>query len=328
MSKLITILLVFLAVSAGTTEIDRLVWPPQPDKARLEYVGEIKFDDLSPKSGFFGKIKRFLGGKTAQDLLSLPFDMVVMNKSIFLTCQNFQYLIEVDQADNSFRLHSDKKHPFAYPLALCSGGPDVVFISDSENGSVYRYQNGKLTLFIGDNLMRPTGLAASPERGRLYVVDTGEHDIKMFDFDGNFLGRFPDSGMTEARLHYPTFAWIGEGDDYLLVNDALNFRIARFDLDGNFVSAFGEEGDGPGTFSRPKGIATDSQGHIYVVDYLFDNLQIFNDQGQVLLAVGSRGQDRGQFWSPGGIDIVNDTIYIADTFNNRIQILHYLGESE
>jgi hypothetical protein len=41
--------------------------------------------------------------------------------------------------------------------------------------------------------------------------------------------------------------------------------------------------------------------------------------------IGAAGQDAGQFWSPGGIDIVNDTIYVADTFNNRIQILHYLG---
>lgn len=320
-------MLVFLAVSTGSTETDRLVWPPKPDIARLEYVGEIDFNDLSPRSGFLGSIKRFLGGKTAQDMLSLPFDMVIMNKSIFLTCQNFQYLVEVSRADNSFRLHSDKKHPFAYPVALCKGGPGEIFISDSKNGSIYRYYDDKLTLFINDNLIRPTGLAASPEQQKLYVVDTGEHNVKIFDFDGNLLGQFPDSGMTEARLHYPTFAWIGE-DGFLLVNDALNFRIARFDLDGNFVSAFGQEGDGPGAFSRPKGIATDSKGHIYVVDNLFDNLQIFNGEGQVLLAIGSGGQDRGQFWSPGGIDIVNDTIYIADTFNNRIQIFHYLGDSE
>ena len=41
--------------------------------------------------------------------------------------------------------------------------------------------------------------------------------------------------------------------------------------------------------------------------------------------IGGGGQGSGQFWSPAGIDIANDTIYIADTFNNRIQILHYLG---
>ena len=38
------------------------------------------------------------------------------------------------------------------------------------------------------------------------------------------------------------------------------------------------------------------------------------------------GQEPGQFWSPAGIDIVKDTIYIADTFNNRIQILRCVEE--
>ena len=117
--------------------------------------------------------------------------------------------------------------------------------------------------------------------------------------------------------------------DGVLTDDKLyigpdGFEIKRFDADGNYLGSFGREGEGPGTFSRPKGIATDSDMHIYVVDNLFDNVQIFDQTGQILLAVGSRGQDHGQFWSPAGIDIENDTVYIADTFNNRIQILHYL----
>ena len=66
-------------------------------------------------------------------------------------------------------------------------------------------------------------------------------------------------------------------------------------------------------------------GRFFVVDNLFVNIQVFDDTGRILLVIGSRGQDRGQFWSPAGIDIENDTIYIADTYNNRIQVLRYLG---
>jgi DNA-binding beta-propeller fold protein YncE len=77
--------------------------------------------------------------------------------------------------------------------------------------------------------------------------------------------------------------------------------------------------------ARPKGIAIDSDDHVYVVDNLFDNFQIFDEEGTALLAVGSAGQAPGEFWSPAGIDIVADTLFVADTYNNRIQMFRYLG---
>ena len=51
----------------------------------------------------------------------------------------------------------------------------------------------------------------------------------------------------------------------LIVADSLNFRIQRFSASGDFLSSFGINGDRPGSFSRPKGVATDSHGHVYVV---------------------------------------------------------------
>ena len=94
-------------------------------------------------------------------------------------------------------------------------------------------------------------------------------------------------------------------DSVLLVNDTLNYRI-KFFAAGEFVTAIGEEGDGPGAFARPKGVAVDDRGHIYVVDSLFDNVQVFDPDGRILLVIGSAGNDAGQFWSPTGIDIAGD----------------------
>ena len=54
-------------------------------------------------------------------------------------------------------------------------------------------------------------------------------------------------------------------------------------------------GDSPGTFSRPAGIGVDSEGHIYVVDTAFNNFQIFNDEGRLLLWIGKAGRGAGEF---------------------------------
>ena len=71
----------------------------------------------------------------------------------------------------------------------------------------------------------------------------------------------------------------------------------------------------------------DSFGHVYVVDALFDNIQIFNPDGQLLMHFGAAGQQPGEFWLPGGVAIGrNNRIYVADTYNRRVQVFQYVGE--
>ena len=76
--------------------------------------------------------------------------------------------------------------------------------------------------------------------------------------------------------------------------------------------------------ARPKGIATDSQGNIYIVDALFHAVQIFNSKGDYLYTFGKKGKGQAEFWLPSGIFIDNnDKIYVADSYNSRIQIFQY-----
>ncbi|MFQ5720981.1 MAG: 6-bladed beta-propeller, partial [Candidatus Aminicenantales bacterium] len=65
----------------------------------------------------------------------------------------------------------------------------------------------------------------------------------------------------------------------------------------------------------------------YVVDAGFNNFQIFNQDYQVLLAVGEGGSEPGQFWLPAGICIDRDDyIYVSDAYNRRVQIFKYLKQ--
>lgn len=321
--QLITISLALLFAGSTAAELPRPVWPPAPDQPRVEYLGEIQCRDLKRQTGFFGKIKRLIGGGLPDERLSYPFDVLLSGGALFLTCQNLPALVKVDIDQKTYRVYDSGSLPLNYPVALCAAG-ELVFLTDSENAAVYRLAEDKLQPLITTGLIRPTGIAAVEDKQRLYVVDTGDHTIKIFDFTGKFIRTIGDHADSTVGLNYPTFA-VSTADGTILINDALNYRIKRFDGEGKLLTVFGREGDGPGAFARAKGLAVDSQDHIYVVDNLFDNIQVFDQQGRVLLVVGGAGQQPGQFWSPGGIDIVNDTIYVADTFNNRVQILHYLG---
>lgn len=324
----IIVVITLLLTVAGVSNIsasENLVWPPAPDTARLEYIGQLKCSDLSPGGGFFQKLKRFIGGKEDYENLSLPYDMVVEGRTMYLICQGIPYFIEVNLDDNSFNLYTDKKHPIMFPISLCRGGDSTVYFTDGDNGMVYQFKDEKVTPFISDGLIRPTGIVAAPEINKIYIVDTGDHSLKIFDYDGQLLKTIAKLNDTTNLFHYPTFAARNEKGE-ILINDALNYEIKRFDTEGNLLYSFGQEGDGPGSFSRAKGVACDRDGHIYVMDNLFDNLQLFSKEGQTLLVVGQAGQQEGQFWSPSGIDIEDNFVYIADTYNNRIQILKYLGD--
>jgi DNA-binding beta-propeller fold protein YncE len=92
---------------------------------------------------------------------------------------------------------------------------------------------------------------------------------------------------------------------------------------------FGQQGDRPGNFAHPCGIATDSFGNIYVTDRQFENIQVFNSDGQILMALGQEGSGPGEFWLPAGIYIdSNNRVFIADSFNKRVQVFELLEDNE
>jgi DNA-binding beta-propeller fold protein YncE len=76
---------------------------------------------------------------------------------------------------------------------------------------------------------------------------------------------------------------------------------------------------------RPKGVATDSEGHVYVVEGLNDVVQIFDLGGAFLMDFGGTGSERGRFFLPTAIHIdERDNIYVADPANRRIQVFRYV----
>lgn len=87
-----------------------------------------------------------------------------------------------------------------------------------------------------------------------------------------------------------------------------------------FHGAWGEEGDGPGQFSYPRGIAVDSNGNVYVLDTGNHRIQKFTSKGIFLDEWGSKGFGDGEFSTPNGIAIdSNDDVYVTDSYYCRIQ---------
>lgn len=84
-----------------------------------------------------------------------------------------------------------------------------------------------------------------------------------------------------------------------------------------------------GELVQPRGIAADSKGNLWVVDFGHAKIQSFDAELKPLRSFGQSGQQPGEFRDPCGIAIgPDDRIYVADTWNGRVQVFSPEGRFE
>jgi len=92
------------------------------------------------------------------------------------------------------------------------------------------------------------------------------------------------------------------------------------------VVIYGRQG-GQTVLRDPKGITTDAEGRLYVVDGASGTVTILNRDGSVATSFGRKGTGQGEFNEPWGIAIAQDgSIFVADTWNHRIQKFTVQGQ--
>lgn len=86
------------------------------------------------------------------------------------------------------------------------------------------------------------------------------------------------------------------------------------------VNAFtGGEGTLPGQFNKPRGIAVDKKGFIYVADCFNARVQKFDPEGNFVLSMGSRGEGEGQLKEPNGVAVDEaGNVYATDSLNHKM----------
>ena len=102
----------------------------------------------------------------------------------------------------------------------------------------------------------PIGIALSKDR--VFVSDSGNHRIQVFDKQGHFIRQFGQEGSALGELSRPMH--IDIRDDRLYVAEYLNDRIQIFSREGESLEAIGESGTRPGQFDAPGGVAVAQDG--------------------------------------------------------------------
>jgi DNA-binding beta-propeller fold protein YncE len=186
----------------------------------------------------------------------------------------------------------------------------------------------------------PRGIALGPD-GNLYVVDSDNHRIQVFDPNGTFLHQWGSNcnlaeslGCTDpdgdGPLHYgdgqfqePWGIALGP-DGRVYVADTWNHRIQVFDPNGTFLAkwgTFGQTGSDTALLYGPRDVAVDPTGRVFVTDTGNKRILVYDTQGSFLHQWGGGGIVEGHFEEPVGLafDENRAILYVADTWNQRVQ---------
>ncbi|MDE2149356.1 MAG: hypothetical protein KGJ55_05895 [Gammaproteobacteria bacterium] len=174
----------------------------------------------------------------------------------------------------------------------------------------------------------PNGIAVGG--GRVYVADSLNHRIQIFDSQGHFLSDIavgPQGLLPKARPMNLNVA-----GDKLYVADYWNDAVQVYTLDGRLLRAFGgKTGSGPGQFHAPGGASAKPDGTIVVADFYNQRVQWLSSGGAFLRQVGVTGQKgfvaAGRFNYPTDVAVDPGTgnVYVADGYNDRIQVFDAQG---
>jgi DNA-binding beta-propeller fold protein YncE len=337
-------------------DITKIVWPNPPAIARIKFENILtgqKIDwaglestqkpkqswmdrlageepdrqvkDVAKKVGF--QLIRVYGVTADSKGNIYAADQAVSAIFIFPKAENEQLQLIKNGQDAHFGLIND----------LTMDDNDRLFVTDLKfrHVLVFNAKHEVEASFGAGELVSPAGIAIDTTNRFVYVVDTQQDQVLVYDADSyKLLRRIGTTGKNHTLtgpgdFSLPTHVAVDkEGNVY--VTDTLNNRVEIFDADGNFIREFGKGGDGPGRFARPKGITIDNDGHIWVADEVQSRVQVFDKEGRLLIYFGQLGWYPGQFQALYGIayDKQNNRVITSEQFPGRVQVFRYVTDAE
>jgi DNA-binding beta-propeller fold protein YncE len=171
-------------------------------------------------------------------------------------------------------------------------------------------------------LVKPMDVARIGEF--IYVSDTGNKQIQVFDQSGTPINVFGGQGNKEGEFQFP-YGIDGDEDGNVYVADLYKGTISVFNKKGEFLNYFTEKAEDK-VITSPGGLRI-VDNKLYVTDIESHRIFVFDLEGNRLAEIGEPGNGEGQFIAPNSVAIDNDeNLYISDSGNNRVQVFDKDGK--
>ena len=220
------------------------------------------------------------------------------------------------------------------PIAVFIDSKDTLYVSDYNASRVLKFPPGSTSSTNGvvvagghnsgtalDHLNDPTGIYVDSS-GNIYVADAGNNRVVKWS-PGAKTGAIIIQG---SSFWFPS-GLCGAGSDSLIVTQGKVYYLGlpfgsdgiyKFPLNGTASSNY-NNGKSSGSGSTPAFPFLDKLGNLYVVEHGSNDVLEYKNGTFVKVAGGTTGNLANQLNNPSGLWVVNETMYVGDYKNYRVQ---------
>ncbi|WP_242084873.1 6-bladed beta-propeller [Aestuariivivens sediminis] len=286
-----TIFLFFMACSpklrpySDTGSKAKIMYPQFADTSHVQYLlGFTSKSDIETQS----KFQEALVGKSEETWMRKPYGVTVEKSKIYVADIGLPGVNIIDLDNQTYRQFRPVHRNFSFILSMAIDDNDDRYLLDTKSMTVLIYDaNGafKEEFKVPEN-KKPVRIKIKEDK--IYIGDITTGTIYIYSKDTHeLIDQIPKKGVVEGHNNYVYMVMDFDlTDTYIYILDAGSFQVKIFTYDGELVSSFGEMGNGYGQFVRPKSIAVDKEGIIMVADAATNAVQMFNEEGQPLMAFG------------------------------------------
>ena len=211
----------------------------------------------------------------------------------------------------TFGSQSDRPHEMIGPTGIATDDADSIYVSSWHKLQKFTSRGER----IGEKGKKegdPRGLTFY--NNKVYVCDSDNHRIQIFDLDLNFVQSIGSRGEGRGEFNAP-FDVKFDTSGNMYVAERGNERIQVMDRSGQFIREFGK-----GRLKGPSGLHI-ADKYVYVCDLIGGCIVVYETSGQFVTSFGRYGQNEGEFYHPFCItSCVDGYIHVCDFGNNRVQI--------
>lgn len=182
----------------------------------------------------------------------------------------------------------------------------LILVSCAEKQKTEQLKSWQLSKTIAISGINPIGMATTSEgiwlsdgdHNRLVLVDTKGASLKTID-------------SLERPMH------IGTEKDVLFVPQYGNDEVSIFDKGEKQIVQLTDSLDAPAGVS--------SYGQEKAIADFYNHRILYSKDGATFVSFGKEGKAHGDFYYPTDVQITEDKIWVADAYNNRIQVFDKNG---
>jgi len=242
-----------------------------------------------------------------------PACIVMDSDQLLYVSDEWNHKISIFDTEGSFVQewgeHGNGQGQLNSPCGMALDLDGNILVVDTLNHRVQRFSTqGRFSAQWGSfgesegQFNMPWGVAVSGQ-GEVYVTDWRNDRVQRFDSEGNYLSQWGSSGEADGQFNRPAGIAV-DGEGLVYVADWGNDRVQVFNPGGVFVtkllgdatlSTWGVEQlknfpvmveerkaaknlESEKLLSRPRGIKTDQEGHIFVVDPPRGRVQVYRKE--------------------------------------------------